>query len=213
MWLAHASWHRCTQPDPYFRYRRAQTKRTAGGFRVLVLWFVCFIPPEGMCCIIFGVLKINADALELDEFLHYRIFRLQKQGAILSSRWLEDTLCTLDWTPYNWDFWENTQGTYLYLSHSSTPTVSLFSQTRKSSFGSVNLVSRSFGCYQRILESGPSSTSDGESLYRCSITPTLFGNSPQYVLGGFFLRTIHQPNPSSGFPDFDLWKSAIVRLS
>ena len=57
------------------------------------------------------------------------------------------------------------------------PIVSLFSQMRKSYFDNANLVSRSFGCCQKILESGLSSTSDGETPRRYSNNSSLTKNS------------------------------------
>ena len=57
MWLAYTARYSCTQAEPSFRHGCAQTKRTAGGIRVLVLRFVCFILTEGMCHIIFWGLK------------------------------------------------------------------------------------------------------------------------------------------------------------
>lgn len=68
-------------------------------------------------------------------------------------------------------------------------TVSLFSQTRKSYSGNANWVSRSFGCYQKILESGLSSTSDGESTHRYSINPSLIGGNPYICFRMFLLPT------------------------
>lgn len=55
---------------------------------------------------------------EADKFLHHGIFGLQKQGALLSSRQLEDTLCTSDRTPYSWDVRENARGIYILSSTS-----------------------------------------------------------------------------------------------
>jgi hypothetical protein len=118
-------------------------------------------------------LRMITNTEEPDKFLRHRIFGLQKQDALLSARRLEDTLCSVDRTPYSWDFRENTRGMYPHQSYLLTPTVPLFSQMLKNSFGNANLVSRSFACYQKKLESGLSSTSDGESTCRCSSTPSL----------------------------------------